>query len=101
MAVVRKKVKTVKETTLEDKVKAYMDIKKKIEEMETIQKQLRNELIDQLGTNFEGKFGDLKLSIKEVEVKRIDSNLLKTNYPEIAEEVMVPIQTVRVSIKGA
>ena len=99
MAVVRKSVKIVKEgKTIKDKVAEYARIKNRIDKLQGQLLSLRQDLINELGTNFTGNVDNLKVSIRELTVHKIDTKQLKEKYPDIAQEVEKETKQLRVSV---
>jgi len=68
-------------------VKEYVDLSAQEKEIKGRKDSLKNEIINQVGTNFKAGFEGHKLFVKEMSSVRVDERALKENYPEIYEVV--------------
>ena len=73
-------------TTFEEKVNAYRENKRLIEELEAMNDAVKAEIIDMMHGAPEVVAGACKVMYKDVQSVRLDSKLLKTLYPDIYAE---------------
>ena len=73
-------------TTFEEKVNAYRENKRLIEELEAMNDAVKAEIIDMMHGAPEMVQGTAKAIYKDVQSVRLDSNLLKTLHPDIYAE---------------
>ena len=84
-----------------DNIEKYLQVKAIIKDYETEQKRLENLLKMDLGTNQAGTVGKWAVTWKNQSQNRINSDLLKEKYPEIAAEVTKEIKMRKFVIKEA
>lgn len=73
-------------TTFEEKVNAYRENKRLIEELEAMNDAVKSEIIDMMHGAPEMVQGTAKAIYKDVQSVRLDSKLLKTLYPDVYAE---------------
>ena len=73
-------------TTFEEKVNAYRENKRMIEELEAMNDAVKAEIIDMMQGAPEVVAGACKVMYKDVQSVRLDSKLLKTLHPDIYAE---------------
>lgn len=73
-------------TTFEEKVNAYRENKRLIEELEAMNDAVKAEIIDMMHGAPEMVQGTAKAIYKDVQSVRLDSKLLKTLHPDIYAE---------------
>lgn len=73
-------------TTFEEKVNAYRENKRLIEELEAMNDAVKAEIIDMMHGAPEMAQGTAKAIYKDVQSVRLDSKLLKTLHPDIYAE---------------
>lgn len=73
-------------TTFEEKVNAYRENKRLIEELEAMNDAVKAEIIDMMHGAPEMVQGTAKAIYKDVSSVRLDSKLLKTLYPDVYAE---------------
>lgn len=73
-------------TTFEEKVNAYRENKRLIEELEAMNDAVKAEIIDMMHGAPEMVQGTAKAIYKDVHSVRLDSKLLKTLHPDIYAE---------------
>lgn len=73
-------------TMFEEKVNAYRENKRLIEELEAMNDAVKAEIIDMMHGAPEMVQGTAKAIYKDVQSVRLDSKLLKTLYPDIYAE---------------
>lgn len=73
-------------TTFEEKVNAYRENKRLIEELEAMNDAVKAEIIDMMQGAPEMAQGTAKAIYKDVQSVRLDSKLLKTLHPDIYAE---------------
>ena len=73
-------------TLFEEKVNAYRENKRLIEELEAMNDAVRAEIIDMMHGAPEMVQGTAKAIYKDVQSVRLDSKLLKTLHPDIYAE---------------
>ena len=73
-------------TTFEEKVNAYRENKRLIEELEAMNDAVQAEIIDMMHGAPEMVQGTAKAIYKDVQSVRLDSKLLKTLHPDIYAE---------------
>lgn len=73
-------------TTFEEKVNAYRENKRLIEELEAMNDAVKAEIIDLMHGAPEMVHGTAKAIYKDVQSVRLDSKLLKTLHPDIYAE---------------
>lgn len=73
-------------TTFEEKVNAYRENKRLIEELEAMNDAVKAEIIDLMRGAPEMAQGTAKAIYKDVQSVRLDSKLLKTLHPDIYAE---------------
>ena len=72
--------------TFEEKVNAYRENKRLIEELEAMNDAVKAEIIDMMQGAPEVVAGACKVMYKDVQSVRLDSKLLKTLHPDIYAE---------------
>lgn len=70
-------------TTFEEKVNAYRENKRLIEELEAMNDAIRTDIIAMMHGAPEMVQGTAKAIYKDVQSVRLDSKLLKTLYPDV------------------
>lgn len=73
-------------TTFEEKVNAYRENKRLIEELEAMNDAVKAEIINMMQGAPEVMAGACKVMYKDVQSVRLDSKLLKTLHPDIYAE---------------
>ena len=73
-------------TTFEEKVNAYRENKRLIEELEAMNDAIKAEIIDMMHGAPEVVAGACKVMYKDVQSVRLDSKLLKTLHPDVYAE---------------
>ena len=73
-------------TTFEEKVNAYRENKRLIEELEAINDAVKAEIIDMMHGAPEVVAGACKVMYKDVQSIRLDSKLLQVAHPDIYAE---------------
>lgn len=73
-------------TTFEEKVNAYRENKRLIEELEAMNDAVKAEIIDMMHGAPKMVQGTAKVIYKDVQSVRLDSKLLKTLHPDIYAE---------------
>ena len=73
-------------TTFEEKVNAYRENKRLIEELEAMNDAVKAEIIDMMHGAPEMVQGTAKAIYKDVQSVRLDSKLLKTLHPAVYAE---------------
>ena len=73
-------------TTFEEKVNAYRENKRLIEELEAMNDAVKAEIIDMMHGAPEMVQGTAKAIYKDVQSVRLDSKLLKKLHPEVYAE---------------
>lgn len=73
-------------TTFEEKVNAYRENKRLIEELEAMNDAVKAEIIDMMQGAPEVVAGACKVMYKDVQSVRLDSKLLKTLHPDVYAE---------------
>ena len=73
-------------TMFEEKVNAYRENKRLIEELEAMNEAVKAEIIDMMHGAPEMVQGTAKAIYKDVQSVRLDSKLLKTLHPDIYAE---------------
>lgn len=73
-------------TTFEEKVNAYRENKRLIEELEAMNDAVKAEIIDMMHGAPEMVQGTAKAIYKDVSSVRLDSKLLKTLHPDVYAE---------------
>lgn len=73
-------------TLFEEKVNAYRENKRLIEELEAMNDAVKAEIIDMMHGAPEMVQGTAKVIYKDVQSVRLDSKLLKTLHPDIYAE---------------
>lgn len=73
-------------TTFEEKVNAYRENKRLIEELEAMNDAVKAEIISMMNGAPEMVQGTAKAIYKDVQSVRLDSKLLKTLHPDIYAE---------------
>lgn len=73
-------------TTFEEKVNAYRENKRLIEELEAMNDAVKAEIIDMMHGAPEVVAGACKVMYKDVQSVRLDSKLLKTLHPDVYAE---------------
>ena len=73
-------------TTFEEKVNAYRENKRLIEELEAMNDAVKAEIIDMMQGAPEVVAGACKVMYKDVQSVRLDSKLLQTTHPDIYAE---------------
>ena len=73
-------------TAFEEKVNAYRENKRLIEELEAMNDAIKTEIIDMMHGAPEMVQGTAKAIYKDVQSVRLDSKLLKTLHPDIYAE---------------
>lgn len=73
-------------TTFEEKVNAYRENKRLIEELEAMNDAVKAEIIDMMHGAPEMVQGTAKAIYKDVQNVKLDSKLLKTLHPDIYAE---------------
>ena len=73
-------------TTFEEKVNAYRENKRLIEELEAMNDAVKAEIIDMMQGAPEMAQGTAKAIYKDVQSVRLDSKLLKTLHPDVYAE---------------
>lgn len=73
-------------TTFEEKVNAYRENKRLIEELEAMNDAVKAEIIDMMHGAPKMMQGTAKAIYKDVQSVRLDSKLLKTLHPDIYAE---------------
>ena len=72
--------------TFEEKVNAYRENKRLIEELEAMNDAVKAEIIDMMQGAPEVVAGACKVMYKDVQSVRLDSKLLKTLHPDVYAE---------------
>ena len=73
-------------TTFEEKVNAYRENKRLIEELEAMNDAVKAEIINMMHGAPEVVAGACKVMYKDVQSVRLDSKLLKTLHPDVYAE---------------
>lgn len=73
-------------TTFEEKVNAYRENKRLIEELEAMNGAVKAEIINMMQGAPEVMAGACKVMYKDVQSVRLDSKLLKTLHPDVYAE---------------
>lgn len=73
-------------TTFEEKVNAYRENKRLMEELEAMNDAVKAEIIDMMHGASEMVQGTAKAIYKDVSSVRLDSKLLKTLHPDVYAE---------------
>lgn len=73
-------------TTFEEKVNAYRENKRLIEELEAMNDAVKAEIIDMMHGTPEMVQGTAKAIYKDVQSVRLDSKLLQATHPDIYAE---------------
>ena len=73
-------------TTFEEKVNAYRENKRLIEELEAMNDAVKAEIIDMMQGASEVVAGACKVMYKDVQSVRLDSKLLQKAHPDIYAE---------------
>lgn len=73
-------------TTFEEKVNAYRENKRLIEELEAMNDAVKAEIITMMQGAPEVVAGACKVMYKDVQSVRVDSKLLKTLHPDVYAE---------------
>lgn len=73
-------------TTFEEKVNAYRENKRLIEELEAMNDAVKAEIIDMMHGAPEMAQGTAKAIYKDVQSVRLDSKLLQASHPDIYAE---------------
>lgn len=73
-------------TTFEEKVNAYRENKRLIEELEAMNDAVKAEIINMMQGAPEVMAGACKVMYKDVQSVRLDSKLLKTLHPDVYAE---------------
>lgn len=73
-------------TTFEEKVNAYRENKRLIEELEAMNDAVKAEIINMMQGAPEIMAGACKVMYKDVQSVRLDSKLLKTLHPDVYAE---------------
>ena len=73
-------------TTFEEKVNAYRENKRLIEELEAMNDAIKAEIINMMHGAPEMMQGTAKAIYKDVQSVRLDSKLLKTLHPDVYAE---------------
>ena len=73
-------------TTFEEKVNAYRENKRLIEELEAMNESVKAEIIDMMHGAPEMVQGTAKAIYKDVQSVRLDSKLLQATHPDIYAE---------------
>lgn len=73
-------------TDFEEKVNAYRENKRLIEELEAMNDAVKAEIIDMMQGAPEVVAGACKVMYKDVQSVRLDSKLLKTLHPDVYAE---------------
>lgn len=85
-------------TTFEEKVNAYRENKRLIEELEAMNDAVKAEIIDMMHGAPEMVQGTAKAIYKDVSSVRLDSKLLKTLHPDVYAECSSKISYKRFSV---
>lgn len=88
------------EETVDDIVTTVVDCKKKIKELEKIQKEAENKLKDRLGNNEIGHTINYYVKWSPQVQTRIDSEALKMTFPDVYDKVKKQISFRKLTIKG-
>lgn len=73
-------------TAFEEKVNAYRENKRLMEELEAMNESIKNDIITMMQGAPEVVAGACKVMYKDVQSVRLDSKLLKTLHPDVYAE---------------
>lgn len=85
-------------TTFEEKVNAYRENKRLIEELEAMNDAVKAEIIDMMHGAPEMVQGACKVMYKDVQSVRLDNKLLKTLHPDVYAECSSKTSYMRFSV---
>lgn len=80
-------------------VENYIAVSQEEKEIKEKKDRLKQEILGYTGNNFQAKFNGHKLSIKETVSVRVDTNLLKSEYPDVYQSVIkeIPFLSFRIT----
>ena len=91
---------TFTEEVVDDLATTIVECKAKIKELEKIQKEAENKLKDRLKDNEIGYTRNYVVKWSPQSQQRVDTDLLKINYPEVYDKVKKTISFRKMTIKG-